>query len=159
MFIETFPEFRHRMDCECRHLEGRYLFANGGQSNGHNNHQDPPADEFECLRLKRDFLHSKLDKEVKEFKSYKKAQFDQAALHKKYPNLPAPDPKAPEYLQSGLERIEHLLDEIEPINARLAESPEARREQERNEQEAKRLAQIDDLVHKIDAIQIMKRTP
>ena len=66
MNIETFDEFKRRMDCDYFYVKNRYLFRNGGQSDQHF-HTDPPTDATSRLVLEREFLQDKLERITKQF--------------------------------------------------------------------------------------------
>lgn len=121
-FVENFEEFRQRMGCPFITTGRRYLFENGGVSDG-SIHTDPPEDEFVLLRLRRDYIQHQLTTEVREWKAYKNQQLDQAQLHLRYVNLPGADSHAPDVLRQGQERITAMRERIAEIDSRLQQTP------------------------------------
>lgn len=147
-YVESMPEFRNRMDCPHAFVNGRYLWENGGQSNGYA-HLNPPADKWERLRLQAEYYAFILKREEKEYYAYQNACMEQLNLAKKYPNVPGPPPEAPELLRAGEDRMRKLRAKLDGIAAELRESPQAKFERQREDRERERLnrlqAQIADL--------------
>lgn len=125
MFIETFWEFAQRQGCPYVRRQHLFVFENGAQSTG-DQHADPSPDEFERLRVQRVYVAAKLKVEQDEFADFKQYVQQQSAWAAKYSNLPGPPTTAPRDLAAGAKRIEALEARLAEIDARLAESPEAR---------------------------------
>ena len=141
------------MDFEFLVSDGRFLFENGATSN-REKHQGPPEDEFARLRLLREFLQHKLEKEEVAFHAYKVATMEAASLHSRYPNLPTPDATAPVLLRRGQQRVLRLRNRLKEIDDKLADSPEAHEQQKRNEQRMEHNQEQTALLTKIEAIRI-----
>lgn len=153
MYIETFAEFKERMGCECFYVKQRYLFRNGGQSNG-TLHLDPPADENSCLSLQREFLQFKHDSLVKQFNSIKQDAMNQASLSYKYKNLPTPDANAPKLLKHLQGIITRIRAKLAAIDAQLGRCSPAIREQNQHDTRASEQARITSILAQVQDIEI-----
>ena len=124
MNVETFDEFKARMNCEMLAIKGRYCFRNGAVSDGMFGHSNPPADEFSRLTLQRAFLQFKYDKQVKLFNEIKQENLEASSMFLKYSNSPPPNPDAPDALRRIRETVLKLREEIQAIDGRLTVQPE-----------------------------------
>ena len=136
--IETFGEFKQRMNCEYIEVGEGYsfkvLFANGGRWAG-NLPFDPPTDPKELLQRNRDFIKFRLDREKGQFK----AAFDDAvrvASHSlQCQNVDGISPAVIQSLEQGKQRIAKLTEELASIDKALIDPDEVAREQHRQQVE------------------------
>lgn len=81
-YIEDFEEFKKRMNCPYVASRKRYLFENGGQSNGGlGQHTDPPDDPQSLLTLQIEYLAVRLEQEETKFNDCKGYIMEQARFH------------------------------------------------------------------------------
>lgn len=102
----------------------RYLFEDGAVAIGSYARQsnaftliEPPTDELELLKAKRDFIQARLNREVAAFNTFRNETIEQLNFHRANPlNIPAPPATAEDDLRRGAERIHAVqaqLDELE----------------------------------------------
>lgn len=101
----------------------RYLFEDGAVAVESSDRStsytltDPPTDELELLKAKREFVQARLNREVAAFNDYRNETIEQLNFHRANPlNIPAPPATAEDDLRKGAERIQAVqqqLDELE----------------------------------------------
>jgi hypothetical protein len=134
--IETYSEFKHRMNCEYLEIgEGfswKVLFANGGVWSA-NLPLDPPTDPKELLRRKRDFIKARLDRENAQFNSAYNDAMRIGNLSLACENVDGLSPAVLESLEQGKQRIAKLREDLAAIDKDLIDPEEVAREQHRQQ--------------------------
>jgi len=134
-YVEDFSEFKARQNCEAIQLQnGSWLFANGAQwlihlfdgAERYATHSEPPTEKFALLRAKRQFIQTKLNRENNEYEraisEYQQAARNAAMYPETCPPVPA---LAFQCLRDGWERLHALRNELNALDAELAQAPEA----------------------------------
>ena len=145
LFVETFEEFKARMNCDSvaivnqSHRTGEnvshYSFENGAVSDGRN-HEEPPGDPVACSAIKVDFLTRRLKQEQTLFESCRSFILAQA----NYARLgagPAPEEAAftdLERLKANVAALQLRLQDAQIAHAALrGPTPEERFAESRRE--------------------------
>jgi len=166
IIIEEFNEFVMRQGCEyvpqkaqvsLRTGEQVYkiLFANGAVSDGDRRHRDPPNDPRQLLQRQRDFVATKLQREVDAFEHYRGACMRQAELNKQCPEVCMPAPaNAPTILRQSQQRILKLREELAALDDQLVVKEAVQEKQEMENRWAELWQQQDQLIEELGNIQI-----
>src|SRR5262245_4694561 len=136
--IESFEEFKQRQNCEVIKIkdgdfEEAWLFANGAacvqqklMQNQPLDCHEPPQEKFALLRAQRLFVATKLGREAADYEAALADYKEQSSNAARYPHHCPPLPAgAMDSLRAGWDFIESLRQELEKIDAQLANSPEA----------------------------------
>lgn len=132
--IYTFEEFRNKMNCEfIRNVNvssrtgldvNRYLFVNGGRSDGTTHHL-PPTDPQALKILRREFLEAKIEQWSNEYENFRNHVSAQAQYHS-YGVGPSPDDRWPdwqEHLSKLAAEISDMQAEVREIDQALPQDP------------------------------------
>lgn len=123
-FYESFDEFNVRMGCEHVFLRNRYLFSNGGTSDGDRLHVDPPADPIMLKGLKLEFLKSRLKKLTNTFNEMQTHLSETVAMRLRYQNAVSPPENIVETLkevQAQVFQVRDAIKELETDETQLTE--------------------------------------
>jgi len=118
MFIETFEEFRERMNCECRPVRGGVVFRNGAKSDGREWHSEPPKNAKDLLVAQLEFLTAKLKHTSELHGNCQSYIFEQARFHELDAG-PPPSDVAFKDLQRFQEEVLALRSEIKEKKKKL----------------------------------------
>ncbi len=132
-FVESIQEFTQRMGCTPLHVRNRFLYPNGGQSNGHE-HIDPPQDPIDLLRLRREYVVENLFQREKRYEAERGGIAEQLRYHGMGWG-PMPPEGWEAYLEELTAEIEKLREELAKIDQEFrAVSPPHVAAQVRDEQ-------------------------
>lgn len=143
-YIESYDEFQARMNCPFVTTGGRYLFANGAQSNG-TDHLEPPADPLELLPLEIEYLAARLKTEERQFNECKRYIITQAQYYALNAG-PAPAEEAFTDLERFQKNVLATREEIEDKQTTLARLRGPSREQIYHEQRGQQRATAQDAI-------------
>jgi hypothetical protein len=110
------------------------LFEDGAASDGHEQHDEPPVDQWEMLARRRAYLLRVIDLETKAWVEAKNEYVQQARQAVQFSNLPGPPGTAVRDLERGRDRIREWRRQLATILERLAQHPDAIRERKLDEQ-------------------------
>lgn len=164
-YIESLDEFKDRMGCEyIRVRRGEnfrtgddaytYRFANGAVSDGHL-HRDPPTDPKQLLTMRRDYLKALLDREERDFKTYKARVLNQASMHASHPeHCPPAPPNAATVLRESHARMEGWRVELAHLDEQLVDSATRAREAFQRQQQAQQQGRAALALHEIKSVNV-----
>ena len=153
--IETFEEFCERHGGEYVEVENWLVFPDGAScDDSFFVRRDPPSDPTELLWTKRDFVGTKLKRAERDFRSFKHDALEHAQHALRNPNIPPPVSEATQALQRLKGLVETHRAALAEINRQLNETPEAKREREREEFVRQRHQRIAALGRELQGIEI-----
>jgi hypothetical protein len=161
--VESPKEFMERHSAtgpSAKASNRRWVFADGAQlidrgypldPEGH----EPPEDEIALAKLRREYLQLRLKVEVDAFNTFRSKCYEQLLYAKRWPSYGgAPGPDDIEQLKAGKKRIEALRNQLQEVEERLSQTPEAARQREREQDAAEEAEHLADIGNQIAAIQI-----
>jgi hypothetical protein len=164
VFIEDPREFiqRHSKDgppVRTGRYKNRTVFADGALliDKGHPKllaMVEPPTDAVAKLRLRGEYVSLRLEEEVNAFNKFKTQCRQQIAFSKRWRNHPGPGLDDTSQLKAGQKRIAALREELEEINHKLTQTPEAIKQREHEQRHAEMQSKITTLANEIESIQI-----
>ena len=135
--VRHYYDFEDRQKCgKPVHIRGRWLFANGAQSNINGiapngfeyQFTDPPSDELARLKLKIEFLEFQLEEETRNFNDLRASLLLVGEAQNRYATHTGSDESAVADLKKGKDRIVKLREKIKPLVERhdelFAQTPE-----------------------------------
>jgi hypothetical protein len=109
---EDFREFTARQACEFEWLDGKAHFKNGGLSDGHVMHIEPPTEPQALVQAQRMFLRAKIHRLVGLYNKEKQSCATQAEWHRLGAG-PAPD-------ENWIRDLKYWAEEIDALQKELA---------------------------------------
>ena len=153
-YTEDFHEFIRRQGVgQPTFMHGRFVFENLATSDGLLKHMDPPTDKYEILELEREIYQWTLDTEIENFNNAKKETMSQVSMAKRYVNITGPDQSSVDDLKRGQSRIAKLRKQLEEVETKLGQSPDAvrhRQSVDRVHAEGSRVSQLGSEVMSIE---------
>lgn len=130
-------EFAKKQGCKPVWVLDRWIFPNGAQSDGKNNHMDPPEDPIAVLQLRRLYTRAKLEATIEHYNNDRNAINTQAYYHQLGVG-PPPEPGWESHLEKYVAEIEELQAELQKLTDQLPELKQmeeylARRAKQRRE--------------------------
>lgn len=157
--IESYPEFCARHGHEHYQINGRLVFGDGASTDLSDMlRAEPPTDHVARLKLRRQFLATKLDNEIAKFNAFKTDCLEhmRLAVSSDYVGsaCPGPPANAAQQLEAGKQRIAALQKELNEIDGQLLATPEAAEKRARMEQERFRRQQVHQQLNAINSVTI-----
>lgn len=128
-YIENWPEFCERQDCEYLPVSGQVIFANGATASMDTSmRRDPPTDPAQLTLLRQKFLGEKLRREIQDYHAFKEQCLNAIRFARSNWNAPPPPREAKAQLEAGKARIELLQAELASLEVDYLATPEGQAE-------------------------------
>jgi hypothetical protein len=116
--------------------------------------REPPTNETELLKLRRQYVFEKLERASTDFNDLKQQSINQAGYSQKYVNLPTPPAEAVDELRRLKGVVERLRKDLERLDKLLEQTPEAELKRCHEELRMQSLRQTADFVDAVKSIEL-----